>query len=206
MSTLVDDVIRREWAMFIEVQNVGGPASCQQDMKTFKIMRESQFKSWPENALQSYLDDLEMAARQGRNLLSEKYAFMMESTHPLEFAQLKSRLPLISESMLKDIETITSTHMAWEKEFADNFPLVRRQGRPASSADDASYQTSIQTYMANELKTCSPKTVRLLREFTEECKAKGKNQVLEIMENTVREYGYSSLKDAEETMGAVQKR
>lgn len=81
-SDLIDLVIDKEWKMFDRVQNEGGRASCQNDPATFRIMRASQFMTWPEDLLRSYLADLEHAERAGRNLLTEKYAFMMEYTLP----------------------------------------------------------------------------------------------------------------------------
>ena len=75
---LIENIVDREWSMFDRVRNEGGRASCQNDPATFRIMRTSQFMTWPEDLLRSYLADLEAADRVGRNLLTEKYAFMME--------------------------------------------------------------------------------------------------------------------------------
>ena len=82
--------------MFDEVQNNGGRAECQNNPREFEIMRSSQLKTWSEDVLKSYLHDLTSAAYSKRNLLTEKYAYMMESTYPEEFAQRMSdkRCPL----------------------------------------------------------------------------------------------------------------
>ena len=77
---LVEQIILKEWKMFDAVNNVGGRASCQDDYRTFHIMRGSQFSAWNEKTLQSYHNDLEKAGEDGRNLVSEKYGFMMEYT------------------------------------------------------------------------------------------------------------------------------
>ena len=79
-KTLVDAVVTAEWEMFSNVQNVGGKASCQMDPKTFRIMRSSQMDNWDDELLGSYLEDLLNARLEGRNLVTEKYARMMEST------------------------------------------------------------------------------------------------------------------------------
>ena len=38
-----------EWEMFKNVQNFGGTAQCQQNKKTFLIMRMSQMAAWTED-------------------------------------------------------------------------------------------------------------------------------------------------------------
>ena len=97
---LVSKIIEREWDMFQNVENIGGKASCQQDYQTFEIMRYSQAMSWSEETLESYLKDLQKAQKNKRNLLTEKYARMMESTSPLEYAQIESLLPPLDLIML----------------------------------------------------------------------------------------------------------
>lgn len=85
MMTLQDkkeNLIQMEWQQFYQVHNEGGRASCQEDPKTFAIMRRSQFTAWPEALVDSYTADLEAAEEVGRNLLTEKYAWMMEDTAP----------------------------------------------------------------------------------------------------------------------------
>ena len=85
-TQLVQDIIGIEWDMFSNVHNTGGKASCQNDREDFVIMRKSQFSTWSDETLASYLADLVKAQQDRRNLMSEKYGFMMESTFPDEFA------------------------------------------------------------------------------------------------------------------------
>jgi len=95
--TKKDDWIARiidiEWNMFQDVPNMGGKALCQEDPKTFEINRVSQFMGWSEAALESYLGDLTEAGKNGRNLLTEKYARMMELISPLEYASMEHLIP-----------------------------------------------------------------------------------------------------------------
>ena len=57
-------------------------------------MRYSQFSAFTAEMLTSYRKDLRLAGEEGRNLLMEKYAYMMEFTDPAYFdAALRSRLP-----------------------------------------------------------------------------------------------------------------
>ena len=45
-QNLVDEIVQLEWEMFSNVQSMDGPVSCQQNPKTFEVMRSSQVKSW----------------------------------------------------------------------------------------------------------------------------------------------------------------
>jgi len=60
---LTNCILELEWDMFTNVTNVGGRASCQDDRKTFIIMRKAQAHIWSMNTLISYLYDLEDAAQ-----------------------------------------------------------------------------------------------------------------------------------------------
>ncbi len=76
---LIAKIIGIEWEMFRSVTNIGGTAGCQEDPKTFEIMRPSQAMSWSDEALESYLEDLQEAEKNERNLITEKYARIMQS-------------------------------------------------------------------------------------------------------------------------------
>lgn len=107
-KTLVDAVVTAEWEMFSNVQNVGGKASCQMDPKTFRIMRSSQMDNWDDELLGSYLEDLLNARLEGRNLVTEKYARMMESTFPEEYAQLADSLPPLDPEAMAQVDDIVA--------------------------------------------------------------------------------------------------
>ena len=64
-TQLVQDIIGIEWDMFSNVHNTGGKASCQNDREDFVIMRKSQFSTWSDETLASYLADL-VKAQQDR--------------------------------------------------------------------------------------------------------------------------------------------
>ncbi|EJW97639.1 hypothetical protein EVA_14254, partial [gut metagenome] len=84
-KTLVDQIVAEEWKQFQKARNEGGEAECQHNWPTFEIMRKSQFYTWDEDVLSSYLDDLTQAARIGWNIVAEKYARMMEHTAPNQY-------------------------------------------------------------------------------------------------------------------------
>ena len=104
-------IIQNEWEMFQKVKGLEGRAPCQDQYRTFVIMRLSQFKSWPMEVVSSYLNDLETAKSAERNLIMEKYAHMMELTHPDYYASIQHLLPPVSEKAKELAEEITARYM-----------------------------------------------------------------------------------------------
>ena len=45
---LIERILEIEWNMFQKVKNTEGRASCQDNKKTFYLMRSSQFASWSD--------------------------------------------------------------------------------------------------------------------------------------------------------------
>lgn len=196
-NATISAIIEQEWQDFQAVQNVGGRASCQDDRSTFERMRKSQFTGWNEEMRQSYLADLQAAHQQGRNLLSEKYAHMMKYTVPLEYEKIKDSLPKIEESTLQTVRDIVAIGLEWQKEYADKYPRLAGNSRPVDHEDAAMGETTFKNYLRGELLTYSPKTLALYLAHAKDLQAQGRNMSLEIMEQTVKEYGYTSLADAE---------
>ena len=197
---LIASIVALEWEMFQNVNNVGGRAACQDNFETFSVMRSSQATAWSEAALASYLEDLTDAQENGRNLLTEKYARMMEFTAPLEYARIQHQLPPVEQETRLLIDRITKIHLAWEKEISINFPYIRRRGRPASSSDDTSYLTSIETYLRGEFATYSTRTLALYYQNALEQKAANINGAQVVLAATMQQYGFTSLAAANEAM------
>lgn len=74
-TELLEQVLDREWRMFVRVRSAN-PAPCQSAPANFRAIRGSLFEMWSEAMLKAYLENLEEAQARGRNLLSEKYARM----------------------------------------------------------------------------------------------------------------------------------
>ena len=197
---LIAKIVATEWTMFQNVTNVGGRAACQDDFKTFNIMRSCQASAWSEAALASYLEDLTEAQEIGRNLLTEKYARMMEFTAPSEYALIQNQLPPVEQEAQLLIDRITKIHLAWEEEIRANYPYIRRRGRPASASDDTYYLTSIETYLRGELATYSTRTLALYYQNALEQKAANVNGAQIVLAATIQQYGFHSLAAANEAM------
>ena len=199
---LIAQIVAQEWAMFNDVQNSGGRADCQNNPKEFEIMRSSQLKTWSEDVLKSYLNDLTTAGYMGRNMLTEKYAYMMESTHPVEFQQIKQFLPEIAPQVLAKIQEIVDINLDWQQEADEKYPNLRAKGRPLSSKDDTPFVTSFETYLRCELKTYSTDTIMKLHAHTLACLEKHYNMAIANLQNMTGQLGYASLEEANEKMAA----
>lgn len=130
MQDTISLILALEWEAFQAVHNAGGRASCQDDSGTFVIMRKSQFLTWNEEMLASYLQDLVTAKEKGRNLLEEKYAHMMESTAPKEYGSIKDSLSPVSEQAKSLAEEIVTIQLEWHRAYARSFPRLAVRARP----------------------------------------------------------------------------
>ncbi len=197
----IEEIIGLEWNMFQQVQNQGGRAGCQDDYSTFHLMRACQFSVWNDFMLKSYRKDLLDARGAGRNLLTEKYAYMMEVTDPQYFSQvLKDRLPVISAENMNIIDEITWYLMDCEREKAAKYPRLTASGRKTYSGSENGSFASVETYLRGELKTYSGETLRYYLEYVRVNRAQGVNLTLKVLEQMVLAYGYKSLEDAESKM------
>ena len=197
MSELVGTIIVAEWELFDRVHNRGGRAACQDDRETFFLMRSAQLSAWTEAMQESYYRDLCRAREQGRNLLSEKYGYMMARTSPEEYEQIRGLLPPYSEVKTALIGDICQVQVEWQEELSRKYPRLIGNGRVIHRAQDGVYSTSFETYLWGELESYSIETVRLYSEYVNALKAEGRNLNEMILANMVSQYGYSSLEAAE---------
>lgn len=195
-------IVDEEWRQFQQVQNEGGRASCQDDRDTFVLMRTSQFTPWAEEVLASYQQDLKRAGEEGWNLLTEKYARMMEHTAPQQYARLADRLPERSAERLQLQELLISIMMRWTREVERRCPHLMGRGRNLSSEQDGPWNVSSETYLRGELGTYSDETLRLYAQMVLKLLSQGKNLVEQNMTCMARGYGYRSLEDAENACAA----
>lgn len=197
---MIAQVVAIEWEMFQKVSNIGGRASCQDNIKTFTVMRSTQTSAWSEAVLNSYLEDLKEAKSNGTNLLTEKYARMMEFTSPKEYANIQQHLAPIEDEKRLLIDKIVEINVLWSKELQIKFPYVRQRGRPTSADDDNRYITSLETYLRCELATYSMRTVLLYYQNVLKQKSNNINGAELIMADMVKQYGFKSLDEANQQL------
>lgn len=200
---LVEEVIRREWDQFQRTENEGGRASCQGNWPMFHQMRASQFMTWPEDLLRSYLDDLDEANRVGRNLVTEKYARMMASTAPDEYRErIEPFIPRLSDERVARQERVNAVQVAWARDFRGRYPKLGAAMRVLTTAEDTPEDTSFETYLRGELGTYSDRTMALYEAMVENLQAAGRNLTEQTVANTVRLGGFADLEEAESAQAA----
>jgi hypothetical protein len=160
-------------------------------------MRSSQILSWNQEIADSYLQDLKRARTQGRNLMTEKYARMMEYTSPCEFRRIAPSLPPLDRDAASLVERLSRLSVGFMEELVEKYPHVASQGRPLYSSDDSRYTASFETYNRGELATYSSRTLQLLEDHYQTMVAAGKNPAEVVLQHTVAHYGYASLERAE---------
>ncbi len=190
-SAIIQEIVTLEWEQFSQVKNVDGPADCQNDPTTFCVMRTVQAAIWQDTTLSSYLNDLRDAKRAGINLISEKYAHMMATTHPDEYLQIKNQLRPTPQEKLPLIEAILAQFGRWEVAIAKAYPHFNK--------NTPFYHASTLIYLRGELLTYSVNTLTHCLSDITHANANGINLAKEILIATVQYYGYASPDDLKNT-------
>lgn len=193
ITALSLSIAKAEFEAFDKVQNEGGRASCQNNWPTFKVMRMSQYMTWTEDMLLQYLYEFKTNFANGRNMIEEKYARMMEYTAPLDYAGFADQLPPISEEKRVIMEKVIGIQVKWMEEFAAEYPNLADDARRIHTSEDLPYDTSYETYLRGELGTYSDRMLEMYGRYIVAHAQEGNNVAREIMENTVHFYGYQDL-------------
>lgn len=199
-EALVEEIAKLEFEAFDKVKNEGGRASCQNDWATFSIMRKSQYLTWNRNMLIQYLYDFHREYRRGHNLIEEKYGRMMESTAPEKYEEIKSYFPELTQEKREIIEQIVRFQVGWMEKFSEEYPELASNARNIHTYEDNSENTSYETYLRGELGTYSDKMLELYGRYVVGYARSGKNLTRDIMELSVKMYGYADVEDAERKM------
>ena len=160
---------------------------CQDNPKLFRIIRGAQFADWSEETLQSYYNDLLNFGKEGKNLMTLKYARMDNLIECLNLDPL--------------VEEITNIQFEWLKEIYAKYPnLISQMGRPLNESAEHTMNgiVSFKNYLRSELETYSSETLKLLHHDIMEYKNKGINMVEDIYLDLMAALGFNSLEKAEE--------
>ncbi|MCP4750012.1 MAG: DUF4125 family protein [Proteobacteria bacterium] len=184
-NEVINKILEIELAMFLSVP-VLEKANCQEHPDQFRSVRQAQFLTWSEQTLNSYLNDLKLSAIEGRNLMTQKYA------------RIDNLVPEINNDPL--IEKIVTVQTVWQREMLSKYPNLMRGARAIESSEDSASQTSFQTYLRSELETYSHDTLTSLHDDIANRQNGQKSITEELYERMVKDLGYESLEEAEETL------
>lgn len=152
-SQLIEEIVDRELAMFLAVQNEGGPAACQQQPDNFRLMRRMAHIVHTVPTLTSILRDLQQASAVGRNLMVEKYARMDNRIPPI------STSPLLDSIAAAELEALHEACRVWPEVI-----------RPHADGGE-----SFARYLRAELETLSDGTLELYAEELRDAKRANRN-------------------------------
>ena len=191
---IINKILEKEWKYFSNLNNIGGRADCQDNREDFIIMRKSQWETFNEETLLSYLEDLNSK----NNPLFQKYAQMMKYNSPEEYEKIKDILEKASDEKTDLVNKIMFIYMEWEKEFFERYPIFSSMGRPLYSSEDDNIETSIETYLRGELLSYSEKTLKLYLNYVIDNKEKNINLAIKNMDNLARMQGFNDSDKVEE--------
>ncbi|WP_200806272.1 DUF4125 family protein [Demequina sp. NBRC 110052] len=192
------EIVAHEWRQFQEVQGEGGRASCQDNPAEFEVQRLGQFMTWPMALLDSYAADLADADAAGRNLLTEKYARMMESTEPERYArELEPHLPGLDDERVAAQERIIAVQVAWARAFHHDYPRLGAAMRVLTTGQDTLESTSFETYLRGELGTYSDATLALYGDLVNALAGAGQNLTWRTVAYTAILAGHANIEAAE---------
>lgn len=176
-------VLDLEWDMFTRVKS-SQPVSCQSSPDKFRAIRGSVFEMWTEEMLSAYLEQLQTAKKQGRNLLTEKYA------------RMDNLIPPLTENLL--IENIIKMSDRWQKELQQRYPALFecccRGTIPISDGINFS------TYLRSELETYGDSVIELYYLNIKKAEEQSRNMSAEALLRLVQAGGYQNLEHAEECL------
>lgn len=189
---IISEILEIEWNLFTNLNNTGSRASCQDNKEEFFITRSSQWENLSRNICYSYLKDL----HSGRNLLFEKYAYMMEYTHIDEYEKIKAYLPEEDKRKNMLIEKIEKIVLEWANEFSIKYPKISRYIRNIDRIDENNL-ASMRVYLIGEHKSYSYTTNLLYLEYI---KSLDFNLVEKIQADIVRKKNLGDLLSLESSL------
>ena len=197
---LLDQIVLHEWDMFQEVN----PAVGEEQFPSFKVKRSCQLAGWPTAVVLNYLQDVSYAVEAGRNLIMEKYAYMMEQTAPEYFNEtLADQMPGLTMEAEQVLNQIMELRHRWNEEFDDMYPALSRVlPAPAARGEDGTDPREV--YIRGELRTYSTGMLVLYGKMIRELDREGRNLVIEENDMLMRARGFKSIEAAEAHYAAQQ--
>jgi hypothetical protein len=170
-ENLIQHIVDLEWPMFHAVK-ASEPAACQEEERTFRLMRWMSHSVLPAPILEAMAAHLEQATAQGRNLMTEKYARMGNQIPPLKDSPL--------------IGAIVAAERSWMQALNRLYPLTF----PGAGE-------RFEAYLAADLETWSDQALELYHGFVQAALAGDRNPVQARYGNLFKRLGYASIEERE---------
>ena len=167
---LLNEIIEIELRMFDQVRT-SEPSLCKDRPGTFKVMRGMTHSVLSTKTLQSYLEDLQKAKAEGRNLLTEKYA------------RMDNRIPPLKSNPI--IDNIVEIEARWMEELSQKYPRTFKRG------------PGFKIYLSSELETYSDETLKLYFGDVSRAEKEGRNLTEERYTKLAKQIGYGSIDELE---------
>jgi hypothetical protein len=171
-ESLIEKILEIEIEMFKKV-STREPSLCKERPNTFKAMRRMGHSVLNLQTLNSYLEDLEKAKNEGRNLMTEKYARMDNKIIPIK----RNRA----------IDSIVEIESNWMKNLSYKYPYTFR------GSNDFSH------YLRCELETYSDKTLYLYLRDVSQAENTGRNLIEESYTRLFQQLYHKSIAEAEQS-------
>jgi hypothetical protein len=171
---ILDSIVESEFDMFERVRT-NEPSLCKERPETFRAMRRMAHSVLSTKTLQSYVEDLQKAEAEGRNLLTEKYARMDNRIPPLKLNPI--------------IDDIVEIEARWMEELSRKYPHAVR------------HRPGFKIYLSCELETYSDETLELYFGDVSRAEKEGRNLTEERYARMTRQMGYGSIDELEGKRG-----
>ncbi|MBU1096465.1 MAG: DUF4125 family protein [Bacteroidetes bacterium] len=171
INRLINNIINLEWEMFRNVKT-SETNTCQENEKTFRLMRWMSYSVFPENVLTELLNSVNQATLDDRNLMTEKYARMGNQIPPINESPLINECVEIEEKMMKAV--------------SNKYPLTFRNSNRGFG-----------NYLKCELETYSDAALKKYHGFLVNAEKTDINIIEQRYDNLFKRLGYESLADKE---------
>ena len=192
--SLVDEIVNIEWN---EIKKI---IKTEEKEKTFMIMRKSQFELWPEELLYSYLDDLKRAEQNGWNLITEKYARILEYTDFVQYQYIEHMIPKVPKETEDIIDMIIVIQSLWMQQFEKQYPRLAEAAKSIEVYENEANDVSYEAMLKCELMTYSANTIMLYANMIISYKKRNVNYIRKMMEITCKYYNYTIIDEAERNL------
>lgn len=200
MDTSVQELLDLEWRLFDAAPQAGQRSAQLEDREQFQLSRSAQLAVWSPELRESWRQDLLSALAENRNLINEKYIYMLEQVSPEQYVSLKANLPEASMEKLWLVDWICQAQAAWQETLSRKYPRLTQNSRAIRRSADSPESVSFETFLRGELMSCSVNTLRLYASQIEKAQKVGENLCENVLEHVVRQLGYASLETADNSI------